>query len=513
MKNISLSLSGLLGKNYIRTLCSASSFLQNRDLEEFLRIADTPVDFVPDWFSAKQDELVSLVGSQVIIPAEGFGNGAPTKGFEKASSLDSSPISGLGCFRVGEDGRLYLASKSEHYHASLGHNFPGFKLLENALKLGIVNAAHNNSRGYITRKLERELIKHANGLTSEHEIDEASVSSDPKVLNRVLNLSTGSLAAEAGIKMMLKKFYQEQGKTDKAVSSGKTPVFFVIGDYEGGRQANYHGTTFLDQLFRDMWPEIYSKMVQAGILRIVPVRINDAEDFQAKLFKYSNERYAPAGFIHEIVLMNYGVILLEKSYLQEVYALCREKGIPILCDEIQSGIWYPEVFAFRRYGLKPDIVVLGKGFSAGHYAASRVISSSSLDLLSQFGALVTNGQQELASLAFLITLEFVKQNGAFIEDTAFHYQNSLKKLAEDFPELLDGIDGLGHMSALRFNTIASAEAFAKELNKKCIDISVHTYKPSCPPSALTKLPLVATRKIIEWLVREMEKVLSSLHNF
>lgn len=61
--------------------------------------------------------------------------------------------------RVGEDGKLYLIGKSEHYHASLGHRFNGYRLIDNARKLGIVNATHNNTRGYITRLMEREVIR------------------------------------------------------------------------------------------------------------------------------------------------------------------------------------------------------------------------------------------------------------------------------------------------------------------------------------------------------------------
>ena len=71
--------------------------------------------------------------------------------------------SALGIFRVGEDGRLYLISKSEHYHTPLGHGFPGYTLLDCARQLGIPNATHNNTRGQITRLLEEELVAAVNG--------------------------------------------------------------------------------------------------------------------------------------------------------------------------------------------------------------------------------------------------------------------------------------------------------------------------------------------------------------
>ena len=45
-----------------------------------------------------------------------------------------------------------------HYHAALGHDFPGYRLLQIAGRLGVCNATHNNTRGHMTRLLERELV-------------------------------------------------------------------------------------------------------------------------------------------------------------------------------------------------------------------------------------------------------------------------------------------------------------------------------------------------------------------
>ena len=106
---------------------------------------------------------------------------------------------------------------------------------------------------------------------------------------------------------------------------------------------------------------------------------------------------ALAGFCHEIIMMNYGAIRLEEAYLQAAYRLCRGSDTPVLCDEIQSCAWYEGLFLFRQYGLAPDFVSVGKGFPGGVYPASRLLLSGAFDALSQFGALVTNGQEELAS--------------------------------------------------------------------------------------------------------------------
>jgi hypothetical protein len=100
----------------------------------------------------------------VIAPLGRSARGAGTRGFQEASKTGPAPVSGLGLFRVGKDGRLYLASKAEHYHLSVGHSFPGYRLLENARRLGIPNCTHNNTRGHITRLLEEEFVADAIGL-------------------------------------------------------------------------------------------------------------------------------------------------------------------------------------------------------------------------------------------------------------------------------------------------------------------------------------------------------------
>ena len=88
----------------------------------------------------------------------------------------------------------------------------------------------------------------------------------------------------------------------------------------------------------------------------------------------------------------------------------REHDIPVTVDEIQSCIWSPELFMFKEYNCNPDFVSVGKGFPGGQYPASKILTTTAMDSLNQFGALVTNGQEELASLSYLITMEFAETN-------------------------------------------------------------------------------------------------------
>ncbi|MBQ2715847.1 MAG: hypothetical protein IJF21_03510 [Clostridia bacterium] len=289
-KNIKMSLADLLGKEYTDAVAAAEAALGAHSFEEALAIANEKIEFFPEAVQKKNSEMLSLVGKQVIDPMPAVTAGAPTDSFRKAASREAAPVAARGYFRVGEDGKLYFIGKSEHYHASLGHSFPGYKLIDKARALGIPNATHNNTRGHITRLCEEKLIASVNGIDWDNaaEIEKVISSKEPKVLNRVINLETGSLAVEAGFKMMLARFYKLSPEFPEPKYAGKTPVFFVMGDKVGGVTANYHGTTTLIQTFRGLWDEIREKSENAEIYKVVPVSINDIDDFEAKIKKYNS---------------------------------------------------------------------------------------------------------------------------------------------------------------------------------------------------------------------------------
>jgi len=406
------SLASLLGRPYIDAVVEAHAALTGRSVAASRKIAESQVDFFPATRQRAMVKLLGRVGENVSRPIRRTRRGAATRGFAGRTNTDAAPLSGGGGFRVGENGRLMLASKSEHYHAPLGHAFDGYRLIERARRLGIPNPTHNNTRGYITRTLEEQLVRMANGIAPRDNAALARTirSRGAAVLNRVLNLQTGSLAAEAAIKMMLGRFYRVGADSPRPKYAGRTPVLIVMGDDHGAADANYHGTTIFAQMLRGMWPDLLAGAEAGGLMKVVAVRPNRLGDVEAAIRKYDRGRFKVAGFCHELVMMNYGGRVLDADYVQGAHRLCRRRDIPTLVDEIQTCLWAEGMFLFRRYGIRPTFVAVGKGFSGGEYAASRLLFNARMDCLPQFGALVTNGQEELASLAYLITMRWAHVN-------------------------------------------------------------------------------------------------------
>jgi acetylornithine/succinyldiaminopimelate/putrescine aminotransferase len=508
---VSLSLADVCGEDYVRAVCADHAVLTGESAVAPTEAAFERVEFFPPAFERRLLQLLPRVGQKVGTRLAGTALGATTRQFETHSKLNMAPSSTLGYFRIGEDGKLYFIAKSEHYHAPLGHSFPGYHLLERARRLGIPNATHNNTRGFITRRLEEELIASVNGVApgDAGALKTVLASTEPDVINRVLNLETGSLAVEAALKLILARFYRPEETMPPPKYQGRIPVLLVVGDDDGRLKANYHGTTMLTQIMRGMWPELYEAFQGRGF-RVAAIRPDSLPDLEAAFATYEQDNLKVAGFFHEIVMMNYGGRLLSREFLQRAYALCRQHDVPAVADEIQSCLWAPGLFLHREYGLRPSFVAIGKGFPGGEYAASRILFSAAFDSLPQFGALVTNGQEELAALAYLVTMRWASANREVTRQIGDCYQDRLRDLASQFPQLVAGVDGSRHLSCLRFRDTSTATAFARLLVERGLDISAQTYKPDCPPSVLTKLPLIAGYEVVDFVLDRMTGVLRAL---
>lgn len=73
-----------------------------------------------------------------------------------------------------------------------------------------------------------------------------------------------------------------------------------------------------------------------------------------------------AAFIVELVQGEGGVRPASKEFVQEAARLCRERGILLIFDEVQTGFGRTgTMFAFEQYGVVPDILCLAKSIAGG----------------------------------------------------------------------------------------------------------------------------------------------------
>ncbi len=509
---VKASLADMAGAAYVEAVAAGRSELTGESRRKLATDAKRKVDFFPAALHRRLVSMLPKVGRKFSKPLKKSSGGAGTAAFNAASKAAPAPLSALGYYRLGETGRLHLITKSEHYHTPLGHSFPGYNLIDTARRLGIPNATHNNTRGNITRRAEEDIVRVAAGLgrSDRRGLSKLIASKSSTALNRVLNLETGSLAVEAAVKMMLARFWRESESSPRPKYAGRVPVFIVIGDEDGALAGNYHGTTVITQMMRGMWPGMLSALEKQGVMKVRTVKPNDKGGLEAAFRKWDRGRHKIAGMLHEIIMMNYGAKVLTKSFIRRAHALCAKNDVPTLVDEIQSCVWSPELYTFREYGLKPTFVSLGKGFPGGEFAASRILFNGRIDTLSQFGALVTNGQEELASLAYLVTIKWAEANARVTRAVGDYLEERLGDLASEFPERIVAVEGSRHLAGLHFCDLDSARDFTGRLVEAGLDISVQTYKASCPPAALVKLPLIMGYEGVDCVIAKMRAALEDM---
>lgn len=221
---VRLSLADIVGPDYVNAVTAARAALTEDPPQSLRALATRRISFFPREMQERLLELLPRVGRAVSRTLDRSATGAGTRGFQPVTKVAHAPLAGFGYYRVGESGSLHFIAKSEHYHAPLGHSFPGYKLIDIARQLGIPNATHNNTRGHITRLLEEELVRAAAGQdgTSRAAFTRLLRAKKPSSPNRVLNLETGSLAAEAALKMILARFYKPQADSHKPRYGGRT---------------------------------------------------------------------------------------------------------------------------------------------------------------------------------------------------------------------------------------------------------------------------------------------------
>lgn len=75
---------------------------------------------------------------------------------------------------------------------------------------------------------------------------------------------------------------------------------------------------------------------------------------------------ATAAVLVEVVQGEGGVVPLCSEYLRQLEALCRERDVLFMCDEVQAGLARTGKFwAFQQYGLKPDAISMAKSLANG----------------------------------------------------------------------------------------------------------------------------------------------------
>ncbi|MFH1662947.1 MAG: acetylornithine transaminase [Chloroflexota bacterium] len=153
-----------------------------------------------------------------------------------------------------------------------------------------------------------------------------------------------------------------------------------------------------------------------------------------------------------------GVNLPDDNYLKEVSELCRQKGVLLILDEIQTGVGRTgSLFAYEHYGIEPDIMTLAKGLASG-IPIGAILANAKASVFSAGEHGSTFGGNPVACAAGYATLKFIIDNDITGNARAMgqHLAAGLEKLKQKY-EFITDVRGLGLLQAIEFsNNIAQS---------------------------------------------------------
>ena len=167
-----------------------------------------------------------------------------------------------------------------------------------------------------------------------------------------------------------------------------------------------------------------------------------------------------AAVIMEPVMFNTGGVLPVAGYLERVRELCTKYGTVLIFDEVITGFRVSSGGAQARFGVTPDLTILGKALANGFAVAAIVGKREFMDLIGN-GRVMHGGTyntQSVSMAATVATLEAIKSGAPYdaIDKTGTSLMEGLR---EEFTRagIVHEIVGFPAVFNLRFDLLGPTD--------------------------------------------------------
>ncbi|WP_270182208.1 aspartate aminotransferase family protein [Alkalihalobacillus sp. CinArs1] len=229
----------------------------------------------------------------------------------------------------------------------------------------------------------------------------------------------------------------------------------------------------------------------------------------------------PAAMILEVVQGEGGSVPAPIEWLQEMRRITKERGIPLIIDEIQTGIGRTgKLFAFEHAGITPDVVVLSKAIG-GSLPLSVVIYDKELDKWNPGAHIGTFRGNQMAMAAGTASLKYIKENRLHehADRMGEKFLSALSTFKEDVAEIGD-VRGRGLMlgvemvdpskPATKTGGLPANPALASLVQRECFDRGLILEVGGRHGSVIRILPpLIITEEQVEEVIAILQDAVRS----
>ena len=354
------------------------------------------------------------------------------------------------------------------------YDMDGKEYLDFCAGIAVFALGYNNQRYNDALKAQIDKLIHtSNYYYNVPAIEAARKMKEVSGMDRVFFTNSGAESIEGAIKAARKYAYLKDGTTDHEIIA---------------MEHSFHGRTMgaLSVTGNPKYREAFEPMI--GNIRFAKMN-----DFESVLSQVTDKTCA---ILFETVQGEGGIYPAEEEFMKKVKALCEEKDILLILDEIQCGMGRTGyMYAWQKYGVKPDIMTtakaLGCGVPVGAFLMTERVAQHSLTS-GDHGT--TYGGNPLAAAAINVVLDLFKENHIIdnVQKTGAYLEEKLNGLAEKY-DVIETRRGIGMMQGLVFK-VPVGPVINKALEKGLILINAGTDIIRFVP------PLVITEKDVDQMI-------------
>ena len=366
------------------------------------------------------------------------------------------------------------------------YDMDGKEYLDFCAGIAVFALGYNNQRYNDALKAQIDKLIHtSNYYYNVPAIEAAKKLKEVSGMDRVFFTNSGAESIEGAIKAARKYAYLKDGTTDHEIIA---------------MEHSFHGRTMgaLSVTGNPKYREAFEPMI--GNIRFAKMN-----DFESVLSQVTDKTCA---ILFETVQGEGGIYPAKEEFMKKIKALCEEKDILLILDEIQCGMGRcGSMYAWQKYGVKPDIMTtakaLGCGVPVGAFLMTEKVAQHSLTS-GDHGT--TYGGNPLAAAAINVVLDLFGENHIIdnVQKTGAYLEEKLNELADKY-DVIETRRGIGMMQGLVFK-VPVGPVINKALEKGLILINAGTDIIRFVP------PLVSTKEDVDQMIgiltQSIDEVLS-----
>lgn len=362
-------------------------------------------------------------------------------------------------------------------------DFDGKEYIDLLAGIAVTSVGHCNEEiADVMEKQARKLIHVSNLFYQEEQLELAERLLKTNHCGKVFFCNSGAEANEGAFK--LARRYNQRVK-----ENGRFEIISFTSCFHGRTLATVAATG--QAKFQDGFAPMPAGFIQ--------VPMGDLEALRKAI------GWNTAAVIMEMVQGEGGVMPVDDEFVKAAYAMCREKGVLFIADEVQAGLcrtgyWW----GFQHYGIEPDIVTSAKALANGLPMGAVMATNEIAKGFVPGSHATTFGAGAFVSAVASKTLEIMERDNlaARAAEIGTWAMERFRQVGEKVPGSIEKVRGRGLFIGIVL-TKPGKEVWEKLLNRGfLLNLTQDTVLRLLPPLTVTKEDLEAFAVALEAVLQE-----------